>query len=90
MIYFLEPFTKTMLAQLQRVRDIELSEKERNICIPDDFKRSLAGLFRRGFVNTKTVTREGKEIPSIYITKAGRIFLDKEEAKKIGSAYNIV
>ena len=90
MIYFLEPFTKTMLTQLQRVRDIEFSENERNICLADDFKRSLSGLLRRGFINTKMVMHDGKEVASVYITKAGKIFLDKEDAKKIGSIYNIM
>ena len=66
MIYLLNPFTKTMLAQLRRVRAIELSKTERNICVADDFKGSLAGLFKRGFVNTKMVMLDGKEILSIY------------------------
>ena len=48
MIYLLEPFTKTMLAQLRRGRAIELSKTERNICVEDDFKGSLAGLCKRG------------------------------------------
>jgi hypothetical protein len=92
MIYLFKPFKKTMLAQLRRVRSIELSKTERNICIEDDFKESLAGLFRRGFVNTKMVMLDGKEILSVYITQAGRFFLDKyhEDTKKLGSVYNII
>ena len=80
-----------MLAQLRRVRSIELSKTERNICIEDDFKESLAGLLRRGFVNTKMVMLDGKEILSVYITQAGKLLLDEhpENVKKWGSAYNI-
>ena len=74
MIYLLKPFTKTMLAQLRRGRAIELSKTERNICVADDFKGSLAGLYRRGFVNTKMVMLDGKEILSVYITQAGKFF----------------
>ena len=54
MIDLLKP-SKTMLTQLRRGRAIELSETERNICVVDDFKGSLAGLYRRGFGNTKMV-----------------------------------
>lgn len=90
MIYLLEPFTKTMLAHLRRGRAIELSETERNICVEDDFKGSLPGLCRRGYVNTKMVMLDGKEILSVFITQAGKFFLDKEDAKKMGSLYNII
>jgi hypothetical protein len=90
MIYLSEPFTKTMLAQLRRGRAIELSKTERNICVADDFKGSLAGLYRRGFVNTKMVMIDGNEILSVYITQAGKFFLDREDAKKLGSVYNII
>jgi hypothetical protein len=90
MIYFLEPFTKTMLTQLRKGRAIELSETERNICIADDFKGTLTSLCKRGFVNTKIVMQDGKEILSVFITQAGKVFLDKEDAKKMGSLYNII
>jgi hypothetical protein len=90
MIYLLNPFTKTMLAQLRRGRAIELSKTERNICVTDDFKESLSGLYRRGFVNTKMVMPDRKEILSVYITQAGKFFLDQEDEKKLGSVYNII
>ncbi len=90
MSYFLTPFTKTMLAQLRTARAIELSKTERNICFADDFTGSLAGLCRRGFVNTRMVMLDGKEILSVYITQAGKFFLDQEDEKKLGSVYNII
>jgi hypothetical protein len=89
MIYLLEPFTKTMLAQLRRGRAIELSESKRNMCFADDFKGSLQALCKRGLVNTKMVMLDGKQILGVFITQAGKIFLDKEDTKKLGSAYNI-
>ena len=90
MKYLIKPLTKTMLAQLRIGRAIELSTTERNICDADDFKGSLAGLYRRSFVNTKTVMHGGKEIFSVYITHAGIGFLDKYEEDKIrlGSLMN--
>ena len=81
-----------MLAQLRRVRAIELSKTGGNICVADDFKGSLGELFKRGFLNTKMVVLDGKEILSISITQAGKFFLDKyqEDTKKLGSVYNII
>ena len=79
-----------MLAHLRRGRSIELSENGRNICVQDDFKGSLAGLYRRCFVNTKMVTLDGKKILGVFITQAGKFFLEKEDAKKMGSVYNII
>ena len=80
-----------MLAQLRRGRAIELSTNERNICIEDDFKGSLAELFRRGLVSTKMVMLDGKETLGVYITQAGKIYLDThhEDAKKLRSEFNI-
>ncbi|MEP6927438.1 MAG: hypothetical protein ABI834_07370 [Ginsengibacter sp.] len=90
MIYLLNSFTNTTLAQLRRLRAIEFSKTEKNICVADDFKDSLAGLCRRGFVNTKTVVLDGKEILTVYITQAGNFFLDKANAKILGGGYNIL
>ncbi len=61
MLYLLNRFTKTMLAELQRGRAIELSKTEKTICFADDFKESFAGLCKRGYLNTKTVMVDGKE-----------------------------
>ena len=79
-----------MLIQLQRLRTIELSNAEANIGVADDFKESLSALCNRGFVNTKTVMLDGKEILSVYITQAGKFFLDKKNAKKLVSLYNVI
>jgi|KBSSwiStaDraftv2_1062776.scaffolds.fasta_scaffold13480_2 hypothetical protein len=91
MIFLLRPLTKTLLAELRKARAIELSRTEKNICVADDFKGSLAELCRRGFVGTKMVILDGKEILSVYITQAGKLLLDEhpENVKKWGSAYNI-
>lgn len=92
MISLLKPFTKTMLAQLQRGRAIELYRSGKNICVADDFTGSLEELCRRGFVNTKTVMLDGEEILNVYVTQAGKFCLEEyqEDAEKLGSAYNII
>ena len=71
-----------MLAQLRDGRAIELSGTDRNICFADDFKGSLEGLYRRGFVNIKMVVLHGKEVQSVFITRAGIDFLNKYEEDK--------
>jgi hypothetical protein len=79
MKYLIKPLTKKMLAQLRNARAIELSG---NICVPDDFKGTLAGLYRRGFVNTKMTVIHGKEMLSVFITQEGINFLNKYEEDK--------
>ena len=66
-----------MLAQLKKGRAIELSKTERNICLTDDFRGSLAGLYKRGFVDTEMALLDGKEILKVYITQSGLNFLDR-------------
>ena len=92
MKYLIKPLTKKMLGQLQNARSIELSKTDRNICVPEDFKGTLAGLYRRGFVNTRKKVLNGKEIVSVYITEAGINFLEKYENEKvkIKTPYNII
>jgi hypothetical protein len=90
MIFLLRPLKKIMLAQLQRVREIELS-KTGDISVADDFKGSLQELCRRGFVSTKMVIRDGKEMVSVYLTEAGKLLLNNYEQSQAKShrAYNI-
>ena len=79
-----------MLAQLQRAREIELS-KTGNFCVAEDFKESLQELCRRGFVSTKMVIRDGKEMVSVYLTEAGKLLLNnyQQSQAKSHKAYNI-
>lgn len=69
-----------MLADLRKGREIELSMTGRNICNTDDFKSSLPGLYKRGFVNTQMVELDGKRIVRVYITMEGISFLNTYEA----------
>jgi hypothetical protein len=91
MKYLIKPLTKKMLDQLRKGRAIELSKTAKNICGTDDFKGSLTGLHRRGFLNTQMVIVDGKEILSVYITPEGISFLNKyeEDAKKLGNNQNV-
>lgn len=91
MKYLIKPLTKKMLTQLRKARAVELSANGKSLCSTDDFKGSLTGLYRRGFVNTKMVVQDGKEILGVYITREGITFLNsyEEDAKKLGNNYNV-
>jgi hypothetical protein len=82
MRYLIKPLTKKMLLHLQNARSIECSTTERNICTADDFKGTLAGLYRRGFVNTRMMVVDGKEILTVFITREGTNFLNKYEEER--------
>ena len=74
MKYLIKPH-KINASQLRRGRAIELSKTERNICDVDDFKGSLAGLYRRGFVNTKMAMLDGKRNTQVYYPGRHRFLL---------------
>jgi hypothetical protein len=86
MKYLIKPLTKKMVSQLRRGRVIELSKTGRNICISDDFKTTLPGLYRRGLVNIKMMTLDGKDILGVFITHEGISFLDRYEHDKKNQA----
>jgi len=91
MEYLIKPLTKKMLAHLKRETAIALSQTERNICKLDDCKGTFPGLYNRGFIDTKTVFLDDKEIFCAYITKSGINFLSQyqEDRKKLGTAFNL-
>ncbi len=84
MAYLIKPLAEKMLAHLRNGRAIELSGKVR---LTDDFKETLAGLYRRGFINTQKTVYGGKELAGVYITAAGTSFLEKydDNAKNMQS-----
>ena len=83
MKYLIRPLTRKMITQMRNGRAIELSETGRNICDIDDYKGTLSGLYQRGFVNTKMVMVDGKEIMAVFITQQGLNFLARYEEDRI-------
>lgn len=57
----------------------ECLEKENNEikipCMADEMKSSLAGLYKRGLIETRMETVNNKRILCIYITDIGKKFL---------------
>ncbi len=58
------------------VRSLELSGNNEDVGLLHHFRSTLAGLFKRGFVNTKKVTVKGKELTGVYLTATGVSFLN--------------
>ena len=77
----IRPLTKIMFSQLQLAHEKELSEKGDKIVTPSHFKGTLAGLYKRGIVNTRKIIHEGKYVESVYITFAGIRYLERREQK---------
>lgn len=83
MNYLVKPLTKRMLLQLMKGRETQSAyTSENQFLTPEDFKGTLAGLYRRGFVNTEMKKRENKRIMRVYITQAGVNFLNQYDAAR--------
>lgn len=52
---------------------------ENTPCFAEEMKSSLAGLYKRGFVETKMEVINDKKILCIYITQSGKEFLESLE-----------
>lgn len=86
--YLVKPITKKMLLQLVRAREVQSAPTgENDFLTGEDFKGTLAGLYRRGLVNTEMKTRDGKQIMRVYITGAGLNFLTRYEADRKASMH---
>lgn len=83
------PLTKTMIKQLRLARAKELSEKGNNMVTPEDFKGTLAGLYCRGYVNTRKVFVNGKEIEGVYLTFSAVAFVNEHEKKFINVTHGV-
>lgn len=48
-----------------------------NPCLAEEMKSSLAGLYKRGLIETRMENVDGKELLCIYITERGKNLLNK-------------
>jgi len=68
------PPTQRMIEKLKECLEKETS----NIlipCLPEDMKSSLAGLYKRGLINTKMEMVNDKKVLCLYVTESGKKFL---------------
>ena len=71
--------TDKMLEKLRKCRELNLNNDPMQPCTEKDLSGSLAGLYKRGFVNTKMVNFGGKQLLSVYVTEKGISFLNNKE-----------
>lgn len=71
--------TKKMIEQLKSCHELQLQDVP---CLPEHFKSSLAGLYKRGYIGTKMRTINNKNLMTIYVTREGEIFLEKTNLNK--------
>lgn len=72
--------TKRMIAKLRECHDKE-QHGEKLPCLPEEMKSSLAGLYKRGFIDTRMEMVNGKKLLCIFVTDAGRKFLTDLDKK---------
>ena len=82
----LRPPTKRMIEKLQECLEKESQNYGKFPCLPEDMKSSLAGLYKRGFINTRMEKVNNKKVLCIYVTDLGKSFLsayNEKLAKKL-------
>ena len=67
--------TKRMIEKLKECHEKELNSDEKMPCFPEEMKSSLAGLYKRGLINTRMEIINNKKQLCIYVTESGRKFL---------------
>ncbi len=69
------PPTKRMIAKLKECLEKESKSTDKIPCMPEEMKSSLAGLYKRGLVETRMEHVNNKKLLCIYVTESGKKFL---------------
>ena len=77
----LRPPTKRMIEKLKECNEKELSSIEKIPCFPEEMKSSLAGLYKRGLIDTRMEIVNNKKQLCIFVTESGKSLLQELEAK---------
>ena len=75
----LRPPTKRMIEKLKECNEKELSSYEKIPCFPEEMKSSLAGLYKRGLIDTRMEIVNNKKQLCIYVTESGKRLLKELE-----------
>ena len=73
------PPTKRMIAKLKECHEKELAGGEKIPCLPDEMKSSLAGLYKRGLIETRMEIVNNKKQLCLFVSEAGKNFLKRLE-----------
>jgi hypothetical protein len=72
----MRPPTRRMIDKLKECLEKEVNGNEKIPCFPEEMKSSLAGLYKRGLIDTRMEIINNKKQLCIYVTDAGKKFLD--------------
>lgn len=75
-----KPPTKKMLEKLKDCLD-KNNHQITVPCLPNDLKSSLAGLYKRGLIETKMELVNEKKMLCVYVTAKGKKLLEELEGK---------
>ena len=75
----MRPPTKRMIEKLRECHEKELTSSEKIPCLPEEMKSSLAGLYKRGLIETRMEMVNNKKQLCLYVSEAGKSFLKKLE-----------
>ena len=64
-----------MIEKLKECYEKELNGSEKVPCFPEEMKSSLAGLYKRGLIDTRMEFVSNKKQLCIYVTEKGKKFL---------------
>ena len=75
----LRPPTKRMIEKLKECRQKELSSNEKIPCLPEEMKSSMAGLYKRGLIDTRMEIVNSKKQLCIFVTESGKRLIKQLE-----------
>jgi hypothetical protein len=75
----IRPPTKRMIEKLRECHEKERKSSDKIPCLPEEMKSSLAGLYKRGLINTRMETVKDKKQLCIFVTDTGKDLLKKLE-----------
>lgn len=73
----LRPPTKRMIEKLKECHEKELGNHEKIPCFPEEMKSSLAGLYKRGLIDTRMEIVNNKKQLCIFVTESGKRLLQE-------------
>ncbi len=73
------PPTKRMIEKLKDCHEKQLNSNNVSPCLQEELKGALAGLYRRGFVETKMEDIKGKRLLCLFVTDTGAEYLKSLE-----------
>jgi hypothetical protein len=71
----MRPPTRRMIDKLRECHEKELNNGKKTPCFPEEMKSSLAGLYKRGLIDTRMEIVNNKKQLCIYVTESGKNFL---------------